>query len=225
MAITLLEVVNEILRATQQRCDKTAFSNNDDTNYIVDRVNDGLEDIYNLSPTEVDANGTVTIAASTRTVSGPAGLELNRIYDWSFRLNDSDGDIPMDVVTKEYIVNRFPLFETEEAETPQYVYIDNNTIAVYPLLAAGSSSLTLQFSYPANMTKLTTTTATFPFQDRSDELRYIKLNAQFEYEVFKGLGNPGVTQDKKDGLWARMVAKNAKLKRQGFIGYRVYGGQ
>lgn len=223
MADTLLAVVNEILRATQQRCDKTAFSNNDDTNFLVDRINDALEEVYNLKGTEIDADGTITITASTRKFNGPSGLDLSRIYDWSFRLNDADGDIPISVVTKEYIVRTFPLYESQEAELPQYVYIDNNQVAVYPLLETGAASLTLQFSYPAQLTKLTTTTATFPFQDRSEEMRFLKLSAQFDYEVFKGLGQPAVTLEKKDGIWARMVAKKARLKRQGFTGYRRYG--
>lgn len=223
MADTLLAVVNEILRATQQRCDKTAFSNNDDTNYIVDRINDALEDLYTLKPTDIDTDGSVTITASTRVFNGPSGLELNRIYDWSFRLNNADGDIRLPVVTKEYIVTTFPQYESFEASQPQYVYIDNDQIAVYPLLEAGASSLTLQFSYPAQLTKLTNTTATFPFPDRSDEMRYIKLTTQFEYEVFKGLGQPAATMEARDNVWARCVAKYARLKRQGFKGYRVYG--
>lgn len=222
MADTLLNVVNEILRATQQR-QQTAFSDSNDTNYIVDRVNDALEDVYNLKGTQIDADGTATIPASTRKLTGPVGLDLTRIYDWSFRLNGAAGDIPIQVLTKEYVVETFPLYESQEAPQPQYVYIDNNQLAVYPLLAAGSASLTLQFSYPAQLTKLTATTATFPFNDRSSEMRYIKASAQFDYEVFKALGQPGVTQEKKDTAWARVVAQNARLKRQGFKGYRRYG--
>lgn len=227
MADTLLDVVKEVLRATQQR-QQTTFSDNNDTNYLVDRINDALEDIYALKGTEIDADGTITITPSVRKFNGPAGLELTRIYDWSFRLNDAAGDIPMDVVTKETIVENFPLYESQEAEKPQYVYIDNNQIAVYPLLEAGASNLTLQFSYPAQMTKLTLTTATFPFQDRSDEMRYIKKRAQAEYEVWKALQNPGFTIDSGlpgsvNGIWARMVAKKARLKKQGFQGYRRYG--
>lgn len=225
MADTLLAVVNEVLRATQQRCDKTSFSNNDDTNYIVDRINDALGALYALKGTEIDADGSVSIVASTRRVAGPVGLDLSRIYDWSFRLNNADGDIPLPVVTKEFIVRTYPLYETFEAAQPEMVYIDNNQLGVYPLLEAGASTLTLQFSYPAQLVKLTTTTATFPFQDRSPEMDYIKLDAQFRYEAFKGLGIPELTMQLKDDLWAGLVAKNAKLKRQGFTGYRRYGWQ
>src|SRR3982750_2896864 len=169
MADTLLNVVNEILRATQQR-QQTAFSDNNDTNFIVDRVNDALEDVYNLKGTQIDVDGTATIPASTRKLTGPVGLDLTRIYDWSFRLNNATGDIPIQVLTKEYVVETFPLYESQEGPQPQYVYIDNNQLAVYPLLAAGSASLTLQFSYPSQFTKLTLISATFPFNDRSSEM-------------------------------------------------------
>ncbi len=223
MADTLIAIVNEVLRATQQRCDKTSFSNNDDTNYIVDRVNDALEDIYALKGTEIDTDGTITVTAATRKFNAPADTDPSRIYDWSFRINDADGDIKLEVVTRQFITENFPLFETEEADVPKYVYIDNVQIAVYPLLTTGASSLTMQFTYPAQFVKLTTTTATFPFEDRSDEMRFVKLSAQFDYEVFKGLGQPASTMDKRDGVWARVVAKNAKTRKKGFMGYRRYG--
>ena len=222
MADTLLNVVNEILRETQQ-AQATAFSENDDTNYIVDRVNDALDDLYALKGTPIDADGTITITPSTRTFSGPSGLDLHRIYDWTFRIHDTDGDIPVAVVTEEYITRTFPLFETFEATRPDKVYIDNNLVAVYPLLEAGASNLTLQFSYPAQFVKLTSTSATFPFPDRSEEMRYIKLHAKFEYEKLKGFGQPGDTRDERDGKKAQIIAKYARLKRVGFTGYRVYG--
>lgn len=223
MADTMIDVINEVLRATQQRPNKTALSDNDDTNFLLDRINDALEDIYTLRPTAREIDGSITVTPSTRTFSVPSGVDPHFIHDWSFRINDADGDILLDVVTKEYIVTRFPLYESEEAEKPQYVYIDAGLIAVFPLLETGASNLTVQFSYTELLTKLTGSSNTFPFQDRSDEMRYVKLSAQLAYEIYKGLGQPAVTLGAKDSAWARIVAKYARLKRQGFIGYRRYG--
>jgi hypothetical protein len=222
MADTLLAVVQETLRATQQRT-QSAFSDSNDTNFIVDRINDALDKVYSLKGPEIDVDGSTTITASTRTFAGPTGLDLSRIYDWSFRINNAAGDIPVEAVTKEYIVENYPLFESEEADVPQFVYIDGITLAVYPLLTTGASSLTLQYIYPANLTKLTLVTDVLPFKDRSSEMSYIKLFAKYKYEVFKGLGQPMDTFQDMDNVWATLVAKQARLKKQGFTGYRRYG--
>ena len=223
MADTLLSVVNEILRATSQYPNKTAFADTDSTNFIVDRVNDALGNIYSLKPTNVDADGTITVTPSTRLFNGPSGLDLYRVYNWSWRINNSDGDIAVGAVTKEFIITNYPKFETEEGPQPEYIYLDNNQIGIYPLLEAGASNLTIQFSYPANMVKLTATTATFPFADRSEEMAYIKTYAQFEYESLKGLGQPGIAYQKMMDRWGTLVAKYAREKRTGFRGYREHG--
>lgn len=221
MADTLLDVVNEVLRATQQRV-KTSFSNNDDTNYIVDRINDGLQAIYDLTPDTLDTNGTITITPSTRLFNGPASLDVANIYDWSFRIDNIDGDIKVSHVPKEYIISTYPQYETHEADKPLYVYQEGGQLGIYPLLEAGASNLTLQFIYPAAYSKLITTTDTFPFEDRSIEMKYVKAYAQMRYEVFKGLGQPALTMQFLDDLWAMLHGKYTKTKRKGFVGYRRY---
>lgn len=223
MADTLISVINDVLMATGQRGNKTAIAATDSTEYIRDRLNDGLEEVYRLEPFTVDASGTVTITPSTRTFSGPSATELENIHAWSLRINDSAGDIPVDLVTEQWIVENFPGFEADEADKPLYVYFTNGLIGVYPLLTAGASNLTLQFQYSTQFVKLTSTSATFPFQDRSDELRFIKLFAQLKYEVYKGLGQPGVTNEEMEAVWSRLKAKAAKSKRFGFKANRRYG--
>jgi len=220
---TLLDVVKKVLRACKKNTSITAFSDNDDSQYIVDRINEALQDIYSLRGTEIQADSSFTVTPSTRTYNVIAGLDLDRIFDWSVRINDPDGDIPLQVVTKQYIVDRYPLYETFEWDQPQYVYIDNNKLAVYPLLKAGSANLTIQFSYPAQPTEKTTTTATFPWPDMSYELTYIKKYAQYKYELSKGIGQPLDTAQDMEAAWAILTAKFTKQQRPRFIGYRRYG--
>lgn len=221
MVDTLIDVVNEVLVDTQQR-QKTAFSNNDDTNFIVARVNDGVKDIYHLTPDRIDTNGTVTITPSTRLFDGPVNLDVTEIHDWSFRIDNSDGDIKVAHVPKEYIVTTYPQYETHEADKPLYVYQEGTQLGIYPLLEAGASNLTLQFIYPAVYTKLVNTTDTFPFIEGTLEKQYVKAYAQMRYEVFKGLGQPALTIQMVDDLWAALVGKYNKTKRIGFVGYRRY---
>ena len=220
--MALIDITNEVLRATGQRANKTAFAETDSTSYIRDRINDALDLIYGLRPFQIKTAGSITLPASTRTVSGPLGLDISRIDKDSFRIHNSAGDIPLAYVTDDYIRQNYPSFETKEAEEPRYVYFDGADLAFHPLLKAGASSLTIQFDYWTQFTKLTATDATVPFEERSDEMRFIKLYAQMRYEIHKGLGQPGVTNDDVKDVKAKLVAKYAKTKKVGFTGNRRY---
>lgn len=212
MAITLLDLVIEVLRSTGQNPNKTAFSETDSTQFIVDRINDGLDVIYGLAPSSIDADGSLTLPASTRSVAAVSGLDPYHIYDWSWRINQSVGDIALEQVSEKFVIKNFPLYETYEAAFPKYVYLSNGVPSFYPLLKAGSASLTIQYKYPAQMVKLTETTATFPFQDRSEEMTFLKLYAKFQYELFKLMGNPdftgGMVEDAKGALIGKYEALN-----------------
>lgn len=223
MAITMIELVNEVLRSIGSKPDKTAISETDDTAYILDKLNEGLEDIYRMCPTEIFNDGTLTLPPSTRVLARPSNADVSKIPAWSWRINDADGDKPLEIVTEEFIIRTYPGYETDEAIEPQFVYLTNDDIGFYPLLKAGESDLTIQFKYPALFTKLTNTTDTIPFEDRSEEVKYIKLYAQMEYEIFKAIGQPGITGGKLMASDHRLKAQYAKTRRIGLIGHRVYG--
>lgn len=225
MADTLIFVVNEVLRATGQQADKTAFSETDSTAFIRDMVNKGLRKVYNMGSSVIDSDDSVSLAVSTRTVSPPSGVDPHAIYDWSVRINDTNGDIPLDVVTREFIITNFPEFEAFEAARPEYMYLDGGNLAFYPLVESTGSTLTIQFTYPTQFVKLTSTSDTFPFEDQSDEMEYIKQYAQLKYEVFKGLGQPEVTYQEVEDLEAALTAKYARTKKIGFTGSRIIGGK
>jgi len=223
MTDTLIDVTNEVLRATGQRANKTAFAETDSSAFIRQKINDALDELYDMAPSTVDADGTLTLPASTRTVAALAGLDPYEIYDWSWRINDATGDIPLNFVTEEWIIQTFPLYETQEADRPQYVYLSNNVPAFYPLLSAGSAPLPIQYKYPAQFVKLTATTATFPWPDRSDEMTFTKLYAQLEYEMHKLMGNPDHTREKLETVRCRLTAKYWLKRPAGFIGNRIIG--
>src|SRR5882672_7853635 len=149
MSDTMLEIVNEILRACNQ-VTVTAFSDLDDSNFIVDRVNDALEVVYDLGPQLIDTAGTITMTPSTRKFNGPTGVDLQRIYDYSWRINNptNSGDVLVKQVSPQFITLAYPQFETYEANQPNFVYYEGGQVAFYPLLLTGSSNLTIQFLYP-----------------------------------------------------------------------------
>lgn len=219
MSLTLIDVINKVLLTTSQRDNKTVVAETDSTKLIREYINEALSWIYDQYPTQVDVDGTVT-QTTARTVTPPTGLDPYRVYDWSWRISDSAGDIPISFVTEQFIITEYPLYETDTADNPMYVYLTNGVFGFYPLLASGTK--TIKFKYPANSTTLTATDATFPFPDESPEIRFIKLYVKLQYEVDKGLGQPGVTNDKLEDLKAMLIAKYAKVKRRGFTSSRKY---
>lgn len=221
MATTLLDLINEVHIATGQNTVST-ITTSDDSAYLRDRINDALENLYTLRGTDIDTDGSVTLPASTRTVSPPSGLDVYRIYTWSFRVNDSNGDIPLKHVSSQFITEQYNDYESAEGTVPQYVYYDGGDLGFYPLLTSGASSLTVQFKYPAQYAKLTSTTDVIPFADRSEESSYVRYYAQMMYEVFKGLGQPGLSNDLAEDKWAAIVAKYRKSKRTVLTGQRWY---
>lgn len=223
MADTLGAMIKRILRITGQNPSKSALSDNDDTQWLADVINDALDRVYSLYPTQIDTDGSITVTPSTRTFTFPADADINEVYSWSWRINQSGGDIAIEQVTKQFIVTQYSNYEAQESDYPQYVYIDGDSIAVYPLLTAGASNLALQFSYPALTAEVSTWAGTFIFEDRSDELNYCERYAKAEYELYKALGQPQKSLMDAEDLWAGLKGKYARLNPVNFRGYRRYG--
>lgn len=220
MADTLIDVINDVHRELTKNPGKTAISDNDMTATIRLYINEALQNLYTLQPFEVDLDGTVTITPSTRTFSGPAGVELVNIHKWSLRINQTGGDIPLEWATEEYIMETFPGFETDESTMPSLVYYTSGLIGIYPLLKAGSANLTMQFKYSSQFTRLTATTATFPFKDDSTEMLFIRAFAQYRYEMLKALGQADATWIRARSYLDTLKARYAGMKRMGFVGPR-----
>jgi hypothetical protein len=217
---TLIDVINDVFREVGNRTNKTVIGDTDETGFVRNRINDALAEIYGLQPFNVDVAGSTVITPSTRTFSGPTGTDLNNIHTWSFRVNNA----PVAYVTNQFIITHCPDFETAEGASPSYVYFaEGGRLAIYPMLTAGAANLTLKFLYSTQFTRLTAAAATFPFEDGSDEMRYVKLCAQRDYELRKALGQPDATALKAMNLWAKLVAKYRKGKRFGITGACQYG--
>lgn len=217
MAESLKNILVRVLRATGQDEDITSIGDDDDTQFIVDRMNEAIDKLRDLGPTQINATGTISIPESTRRIS-LGGINPYEIIEHTFRLSTSEGDTPIQRVSYEYIIQVFPKFETDTAEYPRYVYFDSNQLAVYPLVKVGSGAKLIQFKYPLLNLKVSGLNDTFDFPDRW--LRYVEYYARGEYELYKGLGQPDYHLGKAEDLYARIKAKVMATNRQGFKGYR-----
>ena len=218
MADTLSTVVKRVLRATQQDPMITQFSDDDDSQFIVDEINKALEDIRTLNPTHIDDDTSVSIVAGTRLYSVPTGLDVYDINRNSLRLDDGQ----VDWIDRVNLINKDQEFDTRTGPKVQYIYYEDNQIGVYPILEAGATSQTLKYQHPAVYAPLVNTTDTFPYPDPV-WVTYCERKAKLAYELFKGLGNPIATQLEVDTAWANCTAMAAMTNRLYIRGYRWYG--
>lgn len=217
MADTLLSVVKRVLRVTGQYPMITTFSDDDDTSYIVDRINDALIDLRSLNPNHLNEASTITITAGTRLYDIASGLDVYDIDVNSLRVDN----YAIDWIDVDNLIKLHPDYETVTGEKIRYIYFDDNQIGVYPVLAAGESDQTLKYRHPDVWVRLSATTDTFPYPD-PNWVTYCERRAQFEYEVFKGLGNPVATQQKMDMAWDICVARANRDNNMQLRGYRRY---
>lgn len=217
MADTLLAVVQRVLRATQQDPSVTSLSDNDDTNYIADRINDALINLRTLKPTHLDNNATITVTAQTRLFTVPTGLDVYDIERTSFRLYDG----PIEVITLETLKTLDPEYDTREGERVHLLYYEDNKVGVYPQLESGSTSITLKYRHPDVWARLDDAADTFPYPDPY-WITYCERYAQYKYEVYKGLGNPIATQLDVDDAWQMCVARAMTSQNYRIRGYKRY---
>lgn len=218
MADTLLSVVKRVLRATGQDPMISGFSDDDDTQFIVDEINKAMEDIRTLNPTHIDASSTHTITAGTRLYSVSAGLDVYDINRNSLRLDDGKASW-IDVVN---LIAKDKEFDTRTGPKVQYIYYEDNQIGVYPILESGASDQTLKYTHPETFTRLAATTDSFPYPDPV-WVTYCERKAKMAYEIYKGLGNPIATNIEVEEAWANCSALAAMTNRLQARGYRRYG--
>lgn len=218
MADTLLDVVKRILRVTGQDPTITVFSDDDDSQFIVDEINKAMEDIRTLNPSHTESTSTSTITAGTRLYSVSTGLDIYDIDRNSLRL-DNGVVYWIDV---DNLIARDKEFDTRTGPKVQYIYYENNQIGVYPILESGATDQTLKYRHPEVFTRLTATTDTFLYPDPV-WVTYCERKAKLAYELYKGLGNPVATDLEVSKAWDNCTALAGITNRLQVRGYRNYG--
>lgn len=220
MADTVGNMIARVLRASLQNPNKTIPSDNDDTQLILDKLNEAQEILRELSPTQVDEDATYLLNELTRTMTvSIGGLDIHDIHDWSFYCVNAAGEREqLTVTTTQYIYEKYPNFKTDVSDFPQYIYFDNGKLAHYPLIRAGGGTLTCGFKYSAMAVRRTSWDQTFPFPN--NWLLWMEKYAQYFYEMEKGLGNPPATAVIMETLYGRIFGKVKRTKRIRMRGYR-----
>ncbi len=193
MTDTLLTVVQRINAKVGLDETITAFSYNDESQLIVDYINDALLELWTcevIKPFFNIKNGSISLVSNTRLYDVASDALALEVFDWSFR-NDSDNNTAPQLATLEFIKENKPNYETDTGK-PQYIYIEGSQLGIYPLPDAAYA---LDYIYPGTLTRLSLTTATFPYPDQW--LPFIEAYAREQYEINKGLGNPTAAENRR----------------------------
>lgn len=203
MPYTLLSAVQQVCRKVNLDPTITAFSNDDDTNLLVEYVNDSLRELSTIPGLSfLDKRGTITLAASTRLYDVASDATAIEVYDWSFT-NTTNENKGLELTTLEEIKTRFDDYKTEEGE-PAFVYIEGAQIGFYPIPDAAD---TVEYIYKQYLTRLSTPAATFPFPD--DHIDFVIQNTVTMYKKQRGFADYAVEESKARSMYAHLYVKAA----------------
>lgn len=191
MAVTLLEVVQRVSRHVGLDPTVTSFSNADETNDLVQYINEAYEELYMALPPStpyLNDSGSITTAAGTRTYALESGALPFNLYSWSLE-NETNTDKRLQLVTLDYVASMDSQYNENRSE-PAYIYVEgSNTLGIYPVPDA---VYTINYQYGKDFsTRLSSTTDSFIFPDRW--IRFVEKRAQEKYERVKAFADPDQT--------------------------------
>lgn len=205
MTVTLLDVVQRVSRHVGLDPTITSFSNNDETNDIVQFVNEAYEELIMALPENcpyLNDSGTITTVASTRLYALETGAFSYNLYSWSLQ-DETSNDKPLQLVTLDYIATIDDRYDEVEG-IPAYMYAEgSNQLGIYPV---PNGVYTIKYQYAKDLqTRLTTTTDTFIFPDRW--IRFVEKRAQEKYERLKAFSEPDYTLMESETLLTNILVE------------------
>src|SRR5437868_3893911 len=205
MAITLLTAVQRVCRNVGLDPSITAFSDNDESNDIVQDIAEAYEELLMQLPSETTflyASGAITTVSGTRVYSLASDAMSFDLYDWSFndQTNSYSKLIP---VSREFIENLDPAWRTTAGKAV-YIYKEgNNQVGFYPV---PNSTDTINYQYGKTVTtRISATTDTFIIPDRW--VRYVEKRAQAKYERRKMFADPDASDAQALFIWTEIMVE------------------
>lgn len=191
MSVTLLTVVQRVSRNVGLDPTITSFSNSDETNDLVQYVNEAYEELFMMLPPEtpfLNGSSTLSLVNGTRLYSLASDAMPFDLYDWSF-VDTTDQNNQLIPSTKEYIESLDSAYKTTTG-IPKYVYPEGNQkVGFYPV---PNTSISVNYEYGISCpARLSLITDTFLLPDRW--MRFVEKTAQEKYERIKGYGEPDST--------------------------------
>lgn len=220
MADTLLAVVKRVCRKVGLDPTITSFSDTDESNDVVQDVNDAYFELVRSLPKDtpylVDISGTVTTSNGTRLYSLGASARLFNILEWSVE-NETNEDNPIEVVPLQYVQDMDSQYD-EKTGVPTKLYREGNEqIGLYPV---PDGTYAINYKFTKTYTRLSTTTDVFIVPD--EWLRFVEKKAQYLYEDRKGFGSPEETYMQAEDILAEILAEAEMMNPRYFVPETFY---
>lgn len=202
MAVTLLEVVQRVSRHVGLDPTITAFSNDDETNDLVQYINEAYEDLKRALYESVPyfhGSTSFTTSNGTRLYNIPTA-EAYGVFEWSFE-NETENDSPLEFATREWVKRTDARFD-EATGKPSHVYLEGSQFGLWPI---PDGTYTIKFDYSSKVTRLSATSDTFVVPD--DWVRYIEKKAEAVYKGLKGFNDAQETLFLADNLLTEIIAE------------------
>lgn len=214
MADTLLNVIQRGLRKVFLDPDVSTFSDNDETQWMVDRVNEWYSQLRETLPghlTYFDKDGTFSLVNGTRLYNIASDAMLSEIYQWSIE-NETESDAPMKMMALPDLKRLYPRYD-EETGIPTIVYVEQGKMGFYPV---PNASFTINYKYRQLPTRLASPTDTFLIPD--NWIRYIEYGLELDYKANKGFGDVSIEYKKLEDMKTYIYVEMEKLAPSGFVG-------
>lgn len=182
MARTLLDVAQKVARRCRLNPSFTAFSDDDETQMLVDFINEAVSELRNKLPwvPTAEGRGTLSLVAGTRLYDVASDALATEIYLWSLA-NQTDDNVAIEAGTLEWVKKNDTDYLTVQGK-PTTLYVENGQLGFYPV---PDGNYTITYIYPEIPAVMSTTTATFPYPD--DWLLWVELAATITYKDLKGM--------------------------------------
>lgn len=187
MAETLLSVVKQVARAVGLSPSITAFFDGDETNDLVQDVNNGYHTLLQSLPKDcvylLEQEATFNTANGIQTYNKPDSALSFNIAAWSFRRLTPTPIFNLTVETYESALRNYPDFTTKTGK-PEVVVLRDTTLQLYPI---PDGVYEVNYKYSTANPVLVAPTDTFIIPD--NWVRFVTKYAQYQYEQRKGFGN------------------------------------
>jgi len=220
MADTLLTVVQRVSRKVGLDPTITSFSESNESNDVVQDVNDAYFELIRALPKDTpylnDVSGSITTVNGTRLYSLGSGARVFNLLEWSFE-NETDSDNLLEVVTLGFVQQKDSQYD-ENTGKPLYLYREgNDQLGIYPV---PDDAYTIKYKFTKTFSRLSDTDDVFIVPD--EWLRFVEKKAQYFYEDRKGFGSPEATYTLAEEMLVEILAEAELLNPTYFVPETFY---
>ena len=214
MADTVLTLMQRIARKLGLNPDISIVSDQDETAWLLDRMNERYTELRRLLPKPInyfDTTTSINFSVGQRLANLPSTLHLPELYSFSVMdVSISTQKRPLAFTSLPQLLENHPDYTTCMGTQLQY-YFEGKQLGVYPVPVVAA---TVSLMFAATPARLTTLSDTFVLPD--DWLLYIELGVELDYQLWRGQGQPEMTLKRLMDQFALIYTERFQMTKERF---------